>query len=146
MPLSVPHPVKKNHRFDLPNAYPNGDDLELSVSNLVRLHETRTTDVFRGQLSEPCNGLTDIVCKLAYGLNNVKRLEREAGLYRGKLKALQKKVVPTCHGYFVGHTEDGIIGCLVLDYCGNPVELIFSALDRDFRCVPILRRPFQISP
>ena len=96
------------------------------------------TDVFRGQLSEPCNGSTDIVCKLAYGLNNVKKLEREAGLYRGKLKALQKTVVPTCHGYFVGHTDDGIIGCLVLDYCGEPVDLVFSALNRDFRCVSIL--------
>ena len=138
MPLSIPHPVDKNRRYDFRNAYPNENDPELSVSNFSRLHETRMTDVFRGQLSEPCNGSTDIVCKLAYGLNNVKKLEREAGLYRGKLKALQKTVVPTCHGYFVGHTDDGIIGCLVLDYCGEPVDLVFSALNRDFRCVSIL--------
>lgn len=92
-------------------------------------------EVFRGQLSEPCNGSTDIVCKVAYGSNNIQRLEREARLYLGKLKALQNKVVPTCHGYFVGFTEEGLIGCLVLDYCGNPVNLVFSALDREFRCV-----------
>ncbi|ETW75426.1 hypothetical protein HETIRDRAFT_331517 [Heterobasidion irregulare TC 32-1] len=133
MPLSIPHPVDKNRRYDFPNAYPNENDPELSVSNFSRLHETRMTDVFRGQLSEPCNGSTDIVCKLAYGLNNVRKLEHEAGLYRGKLKALQKTVVPTCHGYFVGHTDDGIIGCLVLDYCGGPVDLVFSALPRSFR-------------
>ena len=138
MPLSIPHPVDEDRRFDLPNAFPNENDPELLVSNFLRLHETRTTDVFRGQLEEPCHGSTDIVCKLAYGLNNVKKLEREARLYEGKLKALQKTVVPTCHGYFVGHTEEGIIGCLVLDYCGEPVDLVFSALPRNFRCVSIL--------
>ena len=92
-------------------------------------------EVFCGQLLEPCNGSTDIVCKVVYGSNNIQRLEQEARLYQGKLKALQNKAVPTCHGYFVGFMEEGLIGCLVLDYCGNPVDLVFSALDREFRCV-----------
>ena len=144
MPLSLP-PIQaleenRNQRFTLRNADPNsGSDPDLVVTALELLHEGRRKEVYRGTLSEPIEDAPYVACKVAYGQNAMRKLRHEAALYQGRLKPLQDAWVPICYGYFVGDTDEGLTGCLILDYCGEPVNTRFSCLGYDFRYVYFFR-------
>ena len=144
MPLSLP-PIQaleenRNQRFTLRNADPNsGSDPDLVVTALELLHEGRRKEVYRGTLAEPIEDAPYVACKVAYGQNAMRKLRHEAALYQGRLKPLQDAWVPICYGYFVGDTDEGLTGCLILDYCGEPVNTRFSCLGYDFRYVYFFR-------
>ncbi|KAA1473262.1 hypothetical protein DENSPDRAFT_266522 [Dentipellis sp. KUC8613] len=90
--------------------------------------------VFRGQLVCPSTGFQrDAVCKLAYGQRYMTRVATEARLYSGKLKRLQGVYVPQYHGHFVGQTDEGPASCIVLDYCGKELDLLFLAMPVEFK-------------
>lgn len=122
-----------NQRSVLRNANPNvGDDPDIMITEVLLLREGRRKEAYRGTLSEPVEGKPFVVCKVAYGQNAMAVLKREAELYQGKLKQLQGVRVPTCFGYFIGDKDEGLTGCLALDYCGEPVETCFEDLDLEF--------------
>ena len=144
MPLSLPPiqamPENHNQRFILRNDDPNGgDDPDLLITELELLHEGHRKEVYRGTLAEPIEDALYVACKVAYGQNAMRKLRHEAALYQGRLKPLQDAWVPICYGYFVGETDEGLTGCLVLGYCGKALDIRFSYLEHKFKYVCFLR-------
>ncbi|TFY77206.1 hypothetical protein EWM64_g6806 [Hericium alpestre] len=91
-------------------------------------------DVYRGYLTlsadkEPL----DVVCKIGFGKIAEILVSEEASLYNGKLRHLQGKYIPVCHGYFVGDTSEGPAGCLLLAYCGEPVKDMLTRVQPAFK-------------
>ncbi|KAI0318378.1 hypothetical protein OF83DRAFT_31148 [Amylostereum chailletii] len=83
-----------------------------------------------GGLSES----VDAVCKLVHD-DVVPFLAHEAFIYEFKLKDLQGRVVPRFYGYFQGAVSLKQIGCLVLDYGGEPVGDSFHCFKGECRRV-----------
>ncbi|KAI0263394.1 hypothetical protein BC834DRAFT_311196 [Gloeopeniophorella convolvens] len=81
--------------------------------------ENEAPTVFAATL-EPSRSDDDLpskVCaKLARGVDEVVRLRREASVYR-KLWKLWGIAVPRMYGLFVGHHDDALVGCLLLELC-----------------------------
>lgn len=98
------------------------DENELEVDELRLLQSGDRFDVFSGVLDLPGTGPQRVVCKIAYELYAIKRGVCEFIVYQA-LKHLQGKVVPRCFGYF---QEPGEVGCLVLEYAGEPLSTCFK--------------------
>ena len=87
MPLSLP-PIQAleengDQRFILRNADPNsGSNPDLVISELKLLHEGCRKQVYRTTLSAPIEDAPYVACKVAYGQNAMRKLRREAALYR----------------------------------------------------------------
>jgi len=57
------------------------------------------------------------VCKVAKGIESLKKLEREAEVYQKHLVSLQGTVVPKLYGHFTGVIGGEAFGVLLLEYC-----------------------------
>ncbi|TFY80402.1 hypothetical protein EWM64_g3613 [Hericium alpestre] len=115
------------------NASPS-NELIFEGGNLI--HENNRINVYRGKVlvrSSPDSPSVDAVCKIAYGRRALEGLDNEARLYLGKLKHLQDVFIPKSYGYFIGDTDEGPTGCLVLEYCGEPVVQMLKFVDPAFR-------------
>ncbi|TFY66116.1 hypothetical protein EVG20_g4979 [Dentipellis fragilis] len=89
------------------------------------IHKGDGTEIYRGRLRRAsCTDTRDIVCKLAYADHVIRRIAYEARIYAGALAPLQGSVVPACHGHFTGENGDERrrTSCLVLAYCGEPLQ------------------------
>ena len=81
------------------------------------------------------NGITlDMVCKVAYQRLHVTRLREEAAKYSQDLMRLQGRYVPTCYGFYVGQTGDGLTAILLLEYCGPLLQVPLWKQPVGFRC------------
>ncbi|KII85345.1 hypothetical protein PLICRDRAFT_178434 [Plicaturopsis crispa FD-325 SS-3] len=68
------------------------------------------------------------------GLSSLRDLENEAMAYRGKLKPLQGTVVPRYLGLYKATKKTGeVLGCMVLEDCGDAVEVPFCELPLEHR-------------
>lgn len=100
--------------------------------------------VLRGTLSggEAYIGLTDVVCKWVVLDAGVERLRQEAELYATKLAPLQGVYIPKFLGFFSASVP-GIGGemlpaaCMLLEYCGKPIQGWLSHQPMELRCVVI---------
>lgn len=130
MSLNIPSVVDPSERMELaPFAeYPCSS---LHVLDSALLHKGDRTDVYRATLETPpqTGGKTDVVYKVAYGGAALK-LRSEAEAYR-KMSRLQGIRIPFCYGYFAV----GAMECLVLDYCGEPLSVVFADLEWKTKCV-----------
>ncbi|TFY66118.1 hypothetical protein EVG20_g4974 [Dentipellis fragilis] len=139
MSLAISIDLEDSHReFTLRSHRPNDDgQLNLIFHGTKFMYEgTRHSEIYRGRLydaSAAKDGGREVVCKFAYGKRTIKYLEKEMQFYEGKLQHLQGVYIPICHGYFVGQSHEGRTACLVLDYCGEPIEDAFSELDPTFK-------------
>ncbi len=85
----------------------------------------RSTKVFLAGLIREIEGTvieTLVVCKVACGQLNFKRLSKEATFYTTSLMELQNKVVPEFFGFYTGTIEESPIGIALLKYCGKPLS------------------------
>lgn len=127
--LEIPSSVDPTKRITLAeyDHYPC-DSLHLEQSKLI--HTANHVDIYRAVARDPpsdCDG--DVVYKVAYG-PAVLRLRHEAQIYR-KLVSVQGTRVAICYGYFEEHD----MGCLVLEYCGEPRPEAFDDLPPEAKCV-----------
>ncbi|KAA1473268.1 hypothetical protein DENSPDRAFT_839719 [Dentipellis sp. KUC8613] len=107
---------------------------KLILRDAELIHDRQNARVFRAQLVSPSTGLQhDVICKLAYEQRSMDCVATEARFYSGKLKHLQGVYVPRYHGHFVGRTDKGAISCIVLDYAGEELDVLFLALPIDFK-------------
>ena len=101
----------------------------------AQLHESKTTSVFRA--TSPAFAKNEqLVLKVMYGSPDspaIKAIRHEFNMYDTKLKALQGRVVPRCHGLFEGRISSGFVSCLVLDYVGETQFLLIEELSMDYR-------------
>ncbi|KAA1473264.1 hypothetical protein DENSPDRAFT_266528 [Dentipellis sp. KUC8613] len=106
----------------------------LILRGVELIHDRPDTRVFHAQLKYPSAGQQrNVVCKLAYGAHSKASLATEARLYSGKLKHLQGVYVPQYYGHFIGQTDKGLTSCIILDYCGKRLDLLFLAQTIDFK-------------
>ncbi|KAI0689756.1 hypothetical protein C8T65DRAFT_817590 [Cerioporus squamosus] len=82
----------------------------------------------------------DVVCKVAYRERQIEALRKEADVYHTKLLSLQGTIVPLMYGCYIGDTDEGHMGVLVLQYCGVPLtyELQYYALTVRYQAVNAL--------
>ncbi|KAH9940246.1 hypothetical protein B0H21DRAFT_582246 [Amylocystis lapponica] len=82
-----------------------------------------------------------VVCKVSFESRKVDRVRHEAGIYE-TFKALQGDLIPRCYGYYEQKDERrGLRGCLVLEYCGSPIEVDdFSLIPRTYKWSRLWRR------
>ena len=92
--------------------------------------------VFRGYLQQPRRPWerASVALKFAMRGDLIGHLVEEAELYLGPLAPLQGSTVPRCHGLYIGLVDDEEIACLVLEYCGDPLQKPFRQLPVDLRC------------
>lgn len=73
------------------------------------------------EFSGPDDGVPKNVClKLAQGTDEFMRLNHEASFYHNELAKLSGITVPRMYGFFTGHHEDALVGCLLLELCTGP--------------------------
>ncbi|KAA1473269.1 hypothetical protein DENSPDRAFT_266736 [Dentipellis sp. KUC8613] len=137
--LSVPTNFKRTSyehftfRSTAPDAF-RAPKLILRDAALVHINNRCDVRVFRGRLACSSTGFQrDVICKLAYGQRSMTGVATEARFYSGKLQHLQGVYVPQYHGHFVGRTDEGPASCIILDYCGKELDLLFLALPIDFK-------------
>lgn len=63
----------------------------------------------------------DVICKVVSMSYNNNRIAHELFFYK-KLEDLQGRKIPECFGMFEGQINGERVECLVLEYCGEPVE------------------------
>ncbi|TFY75090.1 hypothetical protein EWM64_g8919, partial [Hericium alpestre] len=136
--LSIPLVYTRDRRritHTLRSTDPNASSSELVFVGNGLIHENGRVEVYRGLLSPSPDDSSaiDVVCKMAYGKRALNGLNNEAQLYLNKLKDLQGVCVPHSYGYFVGDTDEGPTGCLVLKYCGEPIVQMLKFVDPIFR-------------
>ncbi|KAH9923104.1 hypothetical protein B0H21DRAFT_895194 [Amylocystis lapponica] len=96
------------------------------------LHREGNSTTFRGALRRDGILIAKVICKFAYGKQNLKRLHHEAIIYRDHLQDLRGKVVPRFYGLYEGEMENReLTGCLVTQYCGEHAEVPFYGLPWD---------------
>ncbi|TFY74028.1 hypothetical protein EWM64_g9984 [Hericium alpestre] len=109
---------------------------DISFHGLKRLNggARYRIDVHRGQLTLSSDKPPlDVVCKIGCGTIAKGRIFHEASLYTGKLSHLQGECIPHCHGYFVGDTGEGPTACILLTYCGEPIQDMLMHLPPAFK-------------
>jgi hypothetical protein len=60
-----------------------------------------------------------IAMKMAWN-SELPKLQKEAAFYEGELKNLQGVGVPQMLGFYRGKVEGTSLGCMLLQYCGDP--------------------------
>jgi len=101
--------------------------LTLRKPFLLRKGNLNST-TYRGILRHGSRSVADVVCKLAFGEDNLRRLRHEATMYNGPLKCLQRNIVPKFFGYYEAEMEGKMYGCLVTEYCGERSKVPFEGL------------------
>ncbi|KAJ2972942.1 hypothetical protein NUW54_g12163 [Trametes sanguinea] len=61
------------------------------------------------------------ICKIDCGRQRANVLKDEADVYRDKLAHLQGKWVPKLYGCYLGETNEGLTGILIMEDCGQPL-------------------------
>ncbi|TFK77982.1 hypothetical protein K466DRAFT_668560 [Polyporus arcularius HHB13444] len=108
------------------------------VDTLIREKPDGNTQVFRAALRPVHKDGTSpnerrVVCKVAYGGRRVDALKAEARIYTEKLRHLQGMVVPTIYGCYVGKTNEGHTGILVLQDVGDSLKASLRYYDLALR-------------
>ncbi|TFY79907.1 hypothetical protein EWM64_g4100 [Hericium alpestre] len=137
--LIIPSEINRNtsETFTLRDADANASGSAIAFiefRSTKRICRNDRVNIYRGQLilslDKPA---LDVVCKIGFGRQAVNRVANEAHFYLGKLSHLQGVCIPPCHGYFIGNTEEGPTSCIILDYCGEPIESMFMRLEPTFK-------------
>lgn len=116
----------------LPPRYPN---TIFHISEVTCLHESQRTFVFRatippnGSLSEPL----DVVLKLDTFTPRADEFLEEAKRYEIEGQEIQGTSIPEFYGLFRTTWGKRTISCLVLQYCGEPLDCFFYELDEETR-------------
>lgn len=138
MSLSLP-PFTANARdrfkFGAVNDFPMDRSIDFFVLNddFHLIHRSKNVGVFAGTLRNPPLGCQSrVVCKIAYG-NALKKVAKEAKIYT-KLRDLQRRKVPRSYGLFGCRGESGLLACLMLEYCGEPLKGGFISQPREIKC------------
>ncbi|KAF8075349.1 hypothetical protein FPV67DRAFT_1728604 [Lyophyllum atratum] len=93
----------------------------------VLLHHNDDSTVYAASLE---HHQSPVVLKLALGLQALEDLTQEANHY-AKLTAVQGTIIPRFYGFYEGRCASHSrrrVGCLVLEYCGEPVVGKFKDL------------------
>lgn len=110
------------------------------VRNATPFHHGNHRVVYKGELSQddqPPEVVLKFVVATPTRQDTRLALEKEFGFYRGELKDIQGIVVPKCYGMF--SSPDNKDHRLVLQYCGERVNMEFTYLDMDLRLAAALR-------
>lgn len=108
----LPYPTRSAEKPDY--------TFELLEAELI--HKGETFNVYRGPLVRSDNKFTAAVVKLAWRDSHPDAggsLVYEYSLYLSRLKKLQGKIVPLCHGLFQGETKHGFVTALLLQDLGQ---------------------------
>lgn len=100
--------------------------------------------VLQGTLQQPrsFSDSSDVALKFAMREDLIGDLVREAKMYTGPLAPLQGSTCPRYYGLYVGSVDDGLsIGCLLLEYWGQVLQMPFPFLSLELRCVPTSSHP-----
>lgn len=124
-------------KFPTDNLNNISSDTRLIFDNAKELHEGNHTTVFRGELSAEDGSMDplDVVIKIDIDKSHTKSLIREARWYTTKLDDLQGHVIPIYYGLYQAKFEARNVTCLVLQYCGEPINNWFKRLDKKFKYV-----------
>lgn len=106
---------------------------DLIIRNATAFHWGHDAVVYKGELSRGDHSTEEVVLKfIATSRQDAcSALEREFSFYGKELKSIQGTVVPICYGLFRSQNNRSI--CLVLQYCGKPLEMAFNLTDMDLR-------------
>lgn len=119
----------------------NLDDISpatrLIFSKARELHQGKHTTVFRGKLTAEDDSMDplDVVIKIDLNKSHTKSLIREASYYTTKLDDLQSHVIPLYYGLYQAKFDSRNVTCIVLEYCGEPINNCFARLDKSFKYV-----------
>jgi hypothetical protein len=106
-----------------------GQALEVLADEV--LYRGPHSQVYRGTAKETGSILA---LKLCFSQESADELKVEAAFYE-QLKDLQGDAVPTCFGYFEAMIEATIPACLVMEFCGESLQVSFDELPLEQRCV-----------
>lgn len=85
--------------------------------------DTPENEPNRPLASPPSPPTIQVILILAYGSRALHSLTHEARTYHTSLSRLQGIHVPICYGFYVGETQEGRTGCLVLQDVGKKAGL-----------------------
>ncbi|EPQ50079.1 hypothetical protein GLOTRDRAFT_141631 [Gloeophyllum trabeum ATCC 11539] len=101
------------------------DTAVIDIDTTEEIHHNSRTTVYRGQ-TQGIRAL--LVLKFAHSVQALEDLRREASLYQKQLFRLQGTVIPICYGFFEAVHDTFPLGCLILEDCGDPPDIIFPFL------------------
>ncbi|KAF8075350.1 hypothetical protein FPV67DRAFT_1728608 [Lyophyllum atratum] len=105
----------------------------LHATTSVLLHDNHHSTIYAATLE---HDQSPVVLKLAQGSQSFEDLKKEADHYASALKDVQGTAVPRFYGFYewrcVTHSRRRL-GCLVLEYCGEPVVGKFKDLPMNER-------------
>ncbi|KAF8058189.1 hypothetical protein FPV67DRAFT_1676445 [Lyophyllum atratum] len=107
--------------------------LHATTSALLHRNDHRRSTIYAATLD---HDRSRVVLKLGLDLQSVEDLTQEANHYVIALKDLQGTVVPRFYGFYEGRCANHSrrrVGCLVLEYCGEPLVGKFKDLPLDER-------------
>ncbi|KII85271.1 hypothetical protein PLICRDRAFT_57205 [Plicaturopsis crispa FD-325 SS-3] len=108
----------------------------INVTDIDVIHRGRRATVYRARIhldDEEIEVVLKIVRHYVDRAPDAKILESEAGRYENELSTVQGDIVPWCFGFFRSNCNGLWISCLVLQHCGEPIDLDFSEMDRRYR-------------
>lgn len=141
VPLLIPYQYQIKLEASIKYCDKNDDSMTTTVDtatiNAVLQNNDHAT-VYRANLNDG----SDVVLKFALNNSSATDLEKEAQYYIHKLESLQGSVVPKFKGLFNSETQSDPkkvdVSCMLLEYCGTPVDKPFNTLPREDRWVILL--------
>ncbi|KII85272.1 hypothetical protein PLICRDRAFT_57206 [Plicaturopsis crispa FD-325 SS-3] len=101
------------------------------------IHRGQRATTYRAKLRLNDESATQVVLKIVKHYvdraPDAKVFESEASRYENELSAFQGDIVPPCFGFFRSNCNGLWISCLVLQYCGEPMDMDFSEMDKRYQ-------------
>ncbi|KAI0321048.1 hypothetical protein OF83DRAFT_1168813 [Amylostereum chailletii] len=105
------------------------------IVNAQLLHSSQHHYIYRGELTSTRNPSgTPVVVKFARTELALRELVRENVVYTTTLESLQGVWIPRYYGQYENHDATSVLrDCIILEWCGSPVEVEFSDLNEGFK-------------